>query len=84
LVGSVLAWQFALPALGTAAGLANRLGLVSIALGWTLAWLWNATVAVSVALARAPTSSLTIYVTACCVALWLLVARPWASHRATT
>ncbi len=82
LAGAYAAWLVALPALELLVGLANRLGLVGMALVWLLGEGWRAGAAVLDMLATPPVIDPSVLAASLAACLWLVMSRPWAPARA--
>jgi hypothetical protein len=75
--GAYTAWLVAVPALGLALGLANRLGLVGLALAWALGQGWTLVAAALRALAAPPLVDPMFAAATLAAGLWLVISRPW-------
>jgi anti-sigma factor RsiW len=82
LAGAYAAWLVALPALEVLMALANRLGLVGVALAWLLGQAWYGGAAALDALATPPVVDPSLVVTSLAACLWLVMGRPWDFARA--
>ncbi|HEY7066882.1 MAG TPA: zf-HC2 domain-containing protein [Chloroflexota bacterium] len=82
LVGAAVAWLVALPDLELMVGLANRVGLLGLALAWLLGQAWHLGAAALNALATPPLVNPTVLAAGIAAGLWLLMERPWASSLA--
>jgi hypothetical protein len=80
LAGAYAAWLVVLPAVEMLVGLANRVGLVGLGAFWALGRLGQAAAALAAALAAPPLVSPAVWLAAGAVALWLYLARPWATR----
>jgi hypothetical protein len=77
-----VAWLVALPDLELMVGLANRVGLLGLALAWLLGQAWHLGAAALNALATPPLVNPTVLAAGIAAGLWLLMERPWASSLA--
>jgi Putative zinc-finger len=75
--GAYGAWLVALPALELLVGLANRLGLVGLALAWALGQAWHLAAAGLDLLAAPPLLDPALTAASVGAALWLMMSRPW-------
>jgi hypothetical protein len=78
LAGAYAAWLVALPALELVVRLANRLGLLGVALAWMLGQAWYMGAALLGALARPPLVDPALVAASLAAGLWLVISRPWA------
>lgn len=79
LAGAYAAWLVALPALALLIGLANRLGLVGMALAWLIGQAWYVGAAALDTLATPPLVDPSLVAASLAAGLWLVMSRPWGS-----